>query len=146
MMWIAYGIFVAATISVLVYTRRKHVDDVSPTTYEAPVKIERNDFPESKADTLIVVFTSKACDSCANVREKANVVKSDLVDVEVVEYEDPRGKNLHAKYDIEAVPTLVISNANGVVEHSYVGPVTATDLWADVARVRGATIDGCSNH
>ena len=35
------------------------------------------------------------------------------------------------------MPTLVIADDEGVVRGSYVGPVTATELWAKVAEIRG---------
>jgi hypothetical protein len=46
------------------------------------------------------------------------------------------GKDLHARYAIDAVPVLVIADRDGVVRRSFAGPVTATDLWAAVAAVR----------
>jgi hypothetical protein len=44
--------------------------------------------------------------------------------------------DLHARYAIEAVPILVIADAAGVVRASFIGPHTATDLWARLAEVR----------
>ncbi|MBA3604967.1 MAG: hypothetical protein H0W46_03145, partial [Acidimicrobiia bacterium] len=43
---------------------------------------------------------------------------------------------LHARYRIDSVPLLVIADASGVVRRSFLGPVSATDLWAAVAAVR----------
>jgi len=41
------------------------------------------------------------------------------------------------------VPSVLFSDADGVVQTSFIGPVSATDLWAGLARVRdgGATGD-----
>ena len=46
--------------------------------------------------------------------------------------------DLHQRYRIEAVPLLVIADGRGVVRGHFLGPVTATDLWAAVATARAA--------
>ena len=40
------------------------------------------------------------------------------------------------RYGIDAVPILVIADVDGVVRRHFVGPVSATDLWAAVAAAR----------
>ena len=45
-------------------------------------------------------------------------------------------RDLHRRYRIDAVPLLVIADDAGVVRHHFLGPVTATDLWAAMARLR----------
>ena len=64
--------------------------------------------------------------------------------VEEVEYGTDRA--LHERYSIDAVPTLVIADAQGVVVATFLGPMTATDLWAAVAEARepGSTPGGGS--
>ena len=57
-------------------------------------------------------------------------------DVSVVDAEYGTHRELHRRYNIDAVPTLLIADALGVVKASFLGPVTATDLWAACARVR----------
>ena len=52
--------------------------------------------------------------------------------VDVLEF--PAQRDVHERYRIDAVPTLVVADADGVVRASVVGPVSATDLWALVAR------------
>jgi hypothetical protein len=58
---------------------------------------------------------------------------------------------LHLKYNIEAVPTVVVSDSQGVVHKSFLGPVSATDLWAGIASARdpqlqNAVEGSCQNH
>jgi len=36
------------------------------------------------------------------------------------------------------VPSVIVADRDGVVRASFVGPVTAADLWAAVAEVRDA--------
>ena len=80
------------------------------------------------------MFTSASCSTCAAVLDKSVVLRSDDVDVVDVEY-TARG-DLHRRYSIDAVPTLLIADATGEVQAAFVGPVTATDLWAAVAECR----------
>ena len=66
---------------------------------------------------------------------KAEVLASDDVAVDEVEYR--RGRDVHERYRIDAVPLVRVADAAGVVRASFLGPVTATDLWAAVAGPRG---------
>jgi hypothetical protein len=43
---------------------------------------------------------------------------------------------MHRRYEIAAVPTTVIADADGVVLRAFVGSFTATDLWAAIAELR----------
>ncbi len=76
------------------------------------------------------------------------MVRSDAVAVQTVSFQAQR--ELHERYDIDAVPCLVIADAHGVVHRAFLGPVTATDLWAAVANAREPgsidTSGGCGDH
>ncbi len=105
-----------------------------PGGWPVPAQLDRNDFPLPEVAWLVAVFTSASCQSCAGVLAKASVLKSDAVAVAGVEVgERP---DLHRRYGVEAVPITVVADASGVVRAAFVGPVTATDLWASVAEVR----------
>ena len=54
----------------------------------------------------------------------------------VAEVELATEPELHRRYGIDAVPLVLLADAEGVVRASFVGPPTATDLWAAVAEVR----------
>lgn len=138
-----YVAIVACVVIALVAASKRNKDEIQETRYDPPTKIERNDFPENNADILGVVFTSKTCGSCEGVLAKARAAQSGKVDIINVDYEDEKGKKLHKKYQIEAVPTLVICDENGVVSHTYIGSMTATDLWASFAQARGDDIKTC---
>jgi thioredoxin-like negative regulator of GroEL len=94
----------------------------------------------------VAVFSSATCQSCAKAVEVARVLESDQVAVDDVEV--GARKAVHDRYGIEAVPTIVVADGDGVVRASFVGPPTATDLWAAVAEVRepGSTPGECSQH
>ena len=136
---------VAAAIGELV-RRRRAIDPPTQPTFEAPAQLDRGDFVGT--GWLVVVFTSETCSTCADVVHKAEVVRSDEVDVEIVPFQTR--KALHERYSIDAVPCLVIADADGVVHRAFLGPVTATDLWAAIADAREPgsidTSDGCGDH
>jgi hypothetical protein len=124
---------IAAGSSRVIRTRRAS-DPPTQVTKNIPSQLDRADFPEARAPWLVTVFTSASCSTCAAVLDKSVVLRSDDVDVVDVEY-TTRG-DLHRRYSIDAVPTLLIADATGEVQAAFVGPVTATDLWAAVAECR----------
>jgi thioredoxin-related protein len=130
------AIVVALAIAVgLVLRRRQVVDVPTQPVFEAPAQLDRADFPVAGQDRwLVVAFTSATCTTCADVARKAAVLESRHVAVVDVEYGAHR--ELHAKYGIDGVPIVVIADQDGVVRKSFVGPMSATDLWAAVATAR----------
>lgn len=146
MIWVVYFSALLAISALAIYFQRRKSTEIVVSNFEAPVKIDRDDFKECSAEYLVVVFSSQTCKSCQNVIEKAKVLQSSSVDVQNLDYTESGGKALHLKYEIEAVPTTLIVDSNGVVQESYIGPVTATDLWAGLAKTRGAQIDDCASH
>lgn len=143
---LALAIMAVAAIASEVVRRRRRSDPPTQPRRELPSQLDRSDFAGD--GWLVAVFTSDTCSTCADVTRKAEVMASDEVDVHVVSYQARR--DLHERYGIDAVPCLVIADADGVVHDGFVGPLTATDLWAAVADAREpGTIDrsqGCGNH
>jgi hypothetical protein len=123
--------------------RRQRPDAPVRTSYAVPTQLDRADFPRPDAPWLVAVFTSATCGTCAGVWERAQPLASAAV--AVVELELVEARALHERYAIEAVPTTLVVDAEGVVCRSFLGPVTATDLWAAVAEARepGSTPDAC---
>ena len=136
---------VAVGIAALVQ-RRQRPDAPVRTGYTVPEQVSRADFDRAEAPWLVAVFTSATCNTCAGVWDRARPVESDVVAVQEVEYQADRA--LHDRYAIDAVPTTLIVDADGIVRHSFLGPVTATDLWGAVAEARepGSTPEGCATH
>ena len=66
--------------------------------------------------------------------DKARLLASDAVAVQDVEV--TAAPEVHRKYAIDAVPAVVVADGTGVVRAAFLGPVTATDLWATVAELR----------
>jgi hypothetical protein len=99
-----------------------------------PVQLDRAEFDRPDAPWLVAVFSSATCQTCALVVDKARVVACREVAVQDVEFTASR--RLHERYRIDAVPTVVVADVEGVVRASFVGPMSATDLWAAIAEVR----------
>ncbi len=125
-------LLIAAILSFIV--RRRKPDAPSQTSHVVPQQLSRKDFEHSQKPWLLAVFTSSTCDACQDVATKAKVLASKDVVVQIIDYLDRR--DLHARYSIDAVPTTVIADHLGVVRFGVLGPITATDLWAAMARCR----------
>ncbi len=132
---ILLAVVISAIVAVAALTLNKRKPEPpSQTTWLTPQQLDRNDFASPTAPWVVVVFTSETCDTCAAMVSKVELLKSDRVGVEVVSYQTDLSR--HKRYNIDAVPTTVIADHEGVVVKSFVGPASAADLWAAVAEVR----------
>ena len=113
--------------------RRKPQAPTQPKM-EVPAQVDRNDFPQPEVQWLVAIFSSATCATCVDVVAKSQALATSQVAVANVEY--PERKDLHDRYGIDAVPTIVVVDTDGVVRGSFIGPVSATDLWAGVAEIR----------
>ena len=131
-------VVVALVVVALVVARlvdRRRPDAPTQPQWSVPSQLDRADFDRPEAPWLVALFTSATCSSCAKARSDAAVLASDEVVVQEVELTER--PDLHRRYAIDAVPTIVVADAEGVVRKSFLGPPTATDLWGAVAEVRG---------
>jgi hypothetical protein len=117
-----------------VIQRRQPAAAPTPTGYNVPDHVDRADFARPEAPWLVAVFTSATCSTCAGTWDKARLLDSDAVATDEVEVTARR--DLHGKYRIDGVPATVVADADGAVRASFLGPVTATDLWATLAELR----------
>ncbi len=131
---VALAVVLVVGVVALVARRRRVADAPTQVSWNVPQQIDPRDLDGADQDWMVIVFTSATCHVCADVAQKARVLASREVFVAEIEYAARR--DLHEKYGIDAVPTLLIADRDGVVRRHVLGPVTATDLWADVARVR----------
>jgi hypothetical protein len=128
-------VLVAVAIGVaLVVERRRRPPAPTNAGHTLPDRLDRSDFARPEAPWLVAVFTSATCTTCAGVWDKVQLLASD--DVAVHELEVTATRDLHERYRITAVPAVVIADDAGVVRSTFLGPVTATDLWATVAELR----------
>lgn len=139
-------IAMAVAIAVSLVLRRRAADAPTQGGFQMPTQLDRGDFDSPDAPWLVAIFTSSTCDACADVATKAMVMASKDVAVQRIDYID--NPDLHKRYKVEAVPTLVIVDDHGVVRNGFLGPMKAQDLWAAVAECRepGSTPDPCASH
>ena len=128
------AILVLGAVAVAVVARRRQRRQAPVARqFHVPTHLNRADFAGT-APWLVAVFTSATCHTCADVASKAAVLRSAEVDVVEVEFGDQRAA--HERYAIDAVPLVLVADADGTVQASFIGPVSATDLWAAVAELR----------
>lgn len=137
---------IAVAVAFVIQRRSAPQPAAASTGYNVPDQVDRTDFARPDAPWMVAVFTSATCATCAGVWEKARQLDSDAVATDEVEFTARR--DLHDKYRITGVPATVVADAEGVVRTSFLGPVTATDLWATLAELREPgtlPTDGCDH-
>jgi hypothetical protein len=136
----------AAVLIAWVIRRRSAPPAPTRTGWTVPDQLDRADFSRPDAEWLVVLFGSETCDACRGTWEKVALVESGAVAVQEVSF--PADRELHERYRIDAVPLVVVADADGVVRSSFLGPPSAADLWASLAELRepGSVPDGCDHH
>lgn len=128
-------VLLAASVGVATLLRRRGADAPEQgASWAVPAQLDRADFDRPSAPWLVTVFSSATCLSCQGTWAKAQVLASD--EVAVQEVEAVERKDLHDRYGVDAVPMVLVADAAGTVVRSFVGPPTATDLWAALAELR----------
>ena len=132
-----------AVVVAAVVQRRQPATVPADTGYHIPTQLHRADFDRPDAPWLVVLFTSATCRSCQGMWDKARHLESDAVAVQQIEVTE--AKEIHERYRIDGIPTTLVADADGVVQRSFMGPATATDLWAALAELRepGTVPDSC---
>ncbi len=130
---VAAALVTVAAGTAFLLRRRRPAPPTQPR-WRVPTQLDRGDFEGGAYAWLVAVFTSSACQSCRRATEKAAVLASPQVAYQEIAYQDR--KELHERYGIDAVPTIVMVDADGVVHKSFVGVPSATDLWAALAEAR----------
>lgn len=133
---IALAIVAAVLVVAWVAQRRRRPAPPPRTPYPVPHQLDRADFPRPDAPWLVAYFWSRTCDSCQGMDAKVAVLESREVGTCALEATDHR--DLHRRYEIAAIPMVLMVDRDGVVRRSFVGAVSATDLWAALAEVRSA--------
>ena len=143
------AVLVGLAVVVAGFLQRRKPAPPADTEWSIPVQLDRRDFLRPKAPWLVAVFTSSSCDACAGVWSKAvHLDAGPDGPVCAQELEAIADAEIHRRYGIDAVPLILIADADGVVQRHFLGPVTATDLWAAVAEARepGSTPGSCETH
>jgi hypothetical protein len=127
-------VLVVVVLVVAARMRRRRPAPPPRDAYPIPRQLDRSDFPRPEAPWLVAYFSSTVCDSCRGLGPKVAVLASD--GVSVCEADAAARRDLHDRYEISAIPMILIADEDGVVRRAFVGATTATDLWAAVAELR----------
>jgi hypothetical protein len=132
---LAIGAAILAVAMVVAWwLRRRRRDAPTRDLLPVPRQLDRSDFARPDAAWLVAYFSSATCASCVGLGPKVAVLESSQVSVSEHSFESARA--IHERYDISAIPMILVADAEGVVHRAFVGAITATDLWAAVAEVR----------
>jgi len=132
------GIVVVVALLANLWQRKRQVDAPTQGASEVPSQIDRSDFVRPDASWIVLAFTSATCQTCSDIERKVRVLETNSVAIQILEYMAER--ELHERYKVDAVPTVLMADANGVVQANFLGPVSATDLWAALARARDSVV------
>ena len=136
--FVIVGVVVVIALLANLWQRKRQVDAPTQGASEVPSQIDRSDFVRPDAPWIVLAFTSATCQTCSDIERKVRVLETNSVAIQILEYTAQR--DLHERYKIDAVPTVLMADANGVVQANFLGPVSATDLWAALARARDSVV------
>ena len=136
--FVIVGVVVVIALLANLWQRKRQVDAPTQGASEVPSQIDRSDFVRPDAPWVVLAFTSATCQTCSDIERKVRVLETNSVAIQILEYTAER--DLHERYKIDAVPTVLMADANGVVQANFLGPVSATDLWAALARARDSVV------
>jgi hypothetical protein len=134
---------VVAALTALVFVAAHLIRRGRPTTpavagepgkATVPQHLDRSDFDRPEAPWLVVAFTSATCDSCAAVAEGVRPLAG--ADVAVAEIEAAAQPDLHRRYRVDAVPTVVFADGAGQVRRWFLGPVSRHELEDALGELR----------
>ncbi len=130
---IAVGILLVV-LAVAWWLRRQRPDGPPTGPYPVPRQLDRADFPRPGAAWLVAYFSSTTCASCQGLGPKVAVLESAAV--ATCELDFVARRDVHERYDISAIPMILLADSVGVVQRAFVGATSAADLWAALAEAR----------
>ena len=135
---VALIVVVAAVVVARLLERRR---PAPPTrdAYPVPAQLDRADFPRPDAPWLVVLFSSRTCDSCGPMVSRVCSLESETV--ATIQVEAKADKALHDRYRIEGVPMVVLADADGVVRAGFVGSVDTWELQEALAKAQAEQPD-----
>jgi hypothetical protein len=129
------GVAVLLVAGAIAWWMRRQRPQAPPRdAYPIPRQLDRTDFPNPETAWLVAYFSSTTCAGCQGLGPKVEVLA--CIDVATCECSFERDRELHERYDISAIPMIVIADHEGVVHRAFIGATSATDLWAAVAEAR----------
>lgn len=132
-LFIAIAIALVSVGVAAVLSRRRQMVPTQGGT-GIPQQLDRLDFDSAEKPWLVVVFTSRTCDSCVKAVSVAKFLASEAVAVQEVAWQD--NKVLHERYVVDSVPCTLLVDADGVVRESFIGATVSSDVWGALAKLR----------
>lgn len=126
----ALVVLALAAVGVALVLQRRRPDPPSAPSYRAPAQLDRNDFTPRAGAWAIVVFGSTACDTCPIAWAVVERVLKDRTGapIEAQRVDVQSDADLHRRYRIDGVPTTVLADPEGVVTHTFFGPMEPASL------------------
>lgn len=139
---LVFVVVVVAAAAAAWWLRRATPQGPPRDAHPVPRQLARRDFPRPDAAWLVVYFSSNTCASCQGLGTKVAVLESP--DVATCEIDFASRRELHERYEVAAIPMILIADSEGVVRRAFVGSTSATDLWAALGECRepGSTPEG----
>lgn len=131
---LAVVLVVAAALAAWRLERRPRTPTAIRDRAHVPAQLDRSEFRRPDAPWLVVLFSSNECGGCADMVAKVSVLETTDIAVARVEYTER--KDVHERYAIEAVPLVVVVDAEGVTHGHKFGNVPAPEVWALVSAAR----------
>jgi hypothetical protein len=125
---------VAVAGAIAWWLRRQRPQAPPRDLYPVPRQLDRADFPRPDAAWLVAYFSSATCAGCQGLAPKVQLLECEQVATCESSFE--RERDLHSRYDISAIPMILVADNQGVVRRAFIGATSATDLWAAVAEAR----------
>ena len=105
---------------VAVLLRKLNYRNFVTSGWSIPGHLSREDFSFLNEPWLVVIFSSESCETCKPA--VAEGMKLASLGIAIQEVTAETNKGLHRKYDIDAVPMLLLVDKFGVVRSSHLGP------------------------
>lgn len=109
----------AAAGALALVVNRRRPDPPTAPQFATPQQLDRTEFDHATRPWLFALFSSSTCLSCRDAREVLAAIDGPEIGVQEVELAGNR--RLHDRYRIDAVPTVVLADREGVVRWSYLG-------------------------
>jgi Thioredoxin len=122
------AVIIAGAGGVAWMLRRRRPAPPPRDSYPLPRQLDRDDFPRPDAPFLVTYFSSTTCDSCQGLGERVAALSGN--DVATAEIEFHQRRDLHDRYEISAIPMILIADHEGVVKKGFVGSTTSEELTA----------------
>ena len=108
-----------SAFSISSLANRRQPDSPSVPKSILPYQLDRSDFNGPSIEWIFVLFTSDTCDACDLALDEVSKISLPNVVVQNIDY--ATNNSLHVRYEIDAVPILLLADQQGIVQWSFAG-------------------------